>query len=185
MISEDERRLELRLNVRFQKRLKRFVGRPMTPELQTEMMTIMVEEIEHERSERKGHMDARRRIDIEYALAGAPKHGQDEAAMMKPMGPDNMEVSVNAIHFLSGELRAKNNATAQLVKDAENLRSLLYHKTSSLEHVARILEAIVTPEGQEMVQKRAKLKPNDHKKLEAANHKILADLRDYLLKQKI
>ncbi len=185
MISEAERQRELRLAERFHKRLKKFVGKSLTPALQTRMMAALVEEIGHELQERKVHMNPRRVHEIEDALTSPPRHGQDETAMMKDVGSGNMEVAVNAIHLLSGELKQKSNAINRVVGESEGLRNHLYQRTATLAHVVRILDAVLTSEGQTIVRRLHGLKPDAKKKLVEANRKELVKLREYLAEQKI
>lgn len=129
-------------------------------------------------------MEPRREKEIANALVGPPMGGQDEMSM-KSMGPNNMSMAIDMIHLLSGELKQKNRVAEALLQETEAVRQHLHQRQETLSYVTKIIDAVVTPEGQAILRKYHGLKEKDVKKFEEAKHKTLVQLRDHLIKQRI
>ncbi len=129
-------------------------------------------------------MNPKREREIADALMGPPSPRQDEMGM-KPMAPNNMEIAVDTIHLLSGELKQKNKVVARVLQESEAIRSQAYIGRTILEYVNRVLDGVATPEGQDILRRYHGLKAKDKKKFEEAKHKALVQLREYLLKAQV
>ena len=129
-------------------------------------------------------MNHKREAEIADALMGPPREEQADMGM-KPMAPNNMEIAVDMIHVLSGELKQKNNMTDRVLKDVEAMRHRVYVGHQVMDYVGAVLEGVATPEGQEILRKFHGLKAKDKKKLEAAKQQALVQLREYLLRANI